>query len=272
MIVGVVFGVLAFVAICLALLIAYIRYRRRKRTIAFERQLMFRQGGSSPLVFENVTASHLTSSGGDGYREYSPDSDMVERGRGEAQPVSVYSQQSVPSEYSDSPSVFYTAVPRAVGTSMSNNAPAPSTPPPNMPLPPVPIPTHGSAVGLQAGSIPSSSSSSTPSFSAATSTPASAPPPLPQLAPGWVFPRNPDIRRSQLPPPKTDRQMDIYDRKVRLQGKLIGMQGWGNMHASDDEKSEMGMLKEQIRRLELLENSDWALGKSNELPPELSYS
>jgi hypothetical protein len=64
--------------------------------------------------------------------------------------------------------------------------------------------------------------------------------------------------------------MDIYDRKVRLQGKLITLQGWGNAETPPSEKNEVQVLKEQIRRLELLENSDWALGKSNELPSGLT--
>ncbi|KAF5378009.1 hypothetical protein D9757_009853 [Collybiopsis confluens] len=275
MIVGIVFGILAFVAICLALLIAYMRNRRRKRTDAFERQLMFRQMGSSLLVFGNRTSGASSEDG------VGPDSNMIERGRGPNEPIlSVYSQHSVPSQYSDSPSIFYTAVPRAIAaiTSLvSTNAQPPPTPPPNMPLPPVPIPTaRGNVLGLQADSTPtppSGGSLSTLSLTSSSNSapvPATAPPPLPQLAPGWVFPRNPEVRRSQLPPPKTDRQMDIHDRKVRLQGKLIGVQGWGNVYASDGERGEMEMLKEQIRRMEILENSEWALGRSDQFPAELS--
>ncbi|KAE9387719.1 hypothetical protein BT96DRAFT_1004859 [Gymnopus androsaceus JB14] len=115
-------------------------------------------------------------------------------------------------------------------------------------MPPPPAPVTPSALGL---------TFSPPSGSAPSS--------HPQLAPGWVFPRTP-ARASQLPPPKTERQMDIYDRKVRLQGKLISLQGWGNVDAPASQQNEVQMLKEQIRRLELLENSDWAMGKSNELP------
>lgn len=221
------------------------RRRRRKRTGAFQRQLMVRQVGSSPLIFERVTPPPSSYDGGDGYREYNSDLDngnMMEAGTvtqtDPSHVQSIYSEQSLQSIYSDSPDIFYTAIPRSIGMN------PPPTPPPSLPLPPPPIPTHSS---------PTSNS---------------APPPHPQLAPGWVFPRAP-VRASQLPPPKTDRQMDIYDRKVRLQGKLIGMQGWGNGEVSESQKLETATLKDQIHRLELLENSDWALGKSND-PPLLS--
>ncbi|KAF9075320.1 hypothetical protein BDP27DRAFT_43344 [Rhodocollybia butyracea] len=244
MIVGLVFGVLAFIAICLALLLAYTRYRRRKRTTGFQRHLMVRQFGSSPLVFERMTPSFSTSEDGEGYREYD-NADILEPGlvtQSEiSHPPSIYSEPSVQSIHSDSPSIFYTAVPRAG---------APGEPA----LPPSIFSNLSSALGLTLGPPVSESFA-----------PAPAPPPLPQLAPGWVFPRAP-VRTSQLPPPKTSRQMEIYDRKVRLQGKLITMQGWGNTTASDSQKAEMMVLKEQIRRLEVLENSPWAMGTSDQLP------
>ncbi|KAJ4496037.1 hypothetical protein C8J55DRAFT_495601 [Lentinula edodes] len=286
MIVGIILGILAFVGLCLALLVAYTRSRRRKRTDAFKRQLMTRQ--ISPLVFNRMTSSPSSTEGGgsgdgDGYREYVPEEDytnVIETGTVEIAEQkessslsnlnSMYSEQSVHSVYSDSPSVFYTAVPipRAVGTTTS--APSQSSPLP------APQTLSYSALDLTFNSglkFPASISNtpSTPApvaldsqLSTSSSQPASTST-LPQLAPGWVFPRI-QPRLSQLPLPKTDRQMDIYDRKVRLQGKLIGLQGWGNVAASESQKAEMKEVNEQIQRLEILENSDWALGRSNEVP------
>ncbi|KAJ3851851.1 hypothetical protein EV368DRAFT_83114 [Lentinula lateritia] len=287
MIVGIILGILAFVGLCLALLVAYTRSRRRQRTDAFKRQLMTRQ--ISPLVFNRMTSSPSSSQGdgsgdGDGYREYVPEEDysrnVIETGivqiavQEESSSLShlnsMYSEQSVHSVYSDSPSVFYTAVPipRAVGATTS--APSQTSPPP------APRTFSYSALDLTSdsdlkvlASISNTPSTSVPvasdsQFNISSSQPASTST-LPQLAPGWIFPRI-QPRLSQLPLPKTDRQMDIHDRKVRLQGKLIGLQGWGNVTASESQKAEMKEVSEQIRRLETLENSDWALGRSNEVP------
>ncbi|KAJ3869551.1 hypothetical protein EV359DRAFT_76666 [Lentinula novae-zelandiae] len=283
-IVGIILGILAFVGLCLALLVAYTRSRRRKRTDAFKRQLMTRQ--ISSLVFNRMTSSPSSterdgSGDGDGYREYVPEEDysrnVIETGtvqiaEQESSSLShlnsMYSEQSVHSVYSDSPSVFYTAVPipRAVGATTS--APSQTSPPP------APQTLGHSTLHLTFDSdlkfpasisdTPSAPVASDSQFSTSTSQPASTST-LPQLAPGWVFPRI-QPRLSQLPLPKTDRQMDIYDRKVRLQGKLIGLQGWGNVTASESQKAEMKEVSEQIQRLETLENSDWALGRSNEVP------
>ncbi|KAJ3783347.1 hypothetical protein GGU10DRAFT_56356 [Lentinula aff. detonsa] len=281
MIIGIVFGVLAFVGLCLALLVAYTRYRRRQRTDTFKRHLMFRQ--VSPLVFNRMASSPSSTEGssdGDGYREYVPEDDynrdMVEAGTvqiaehneksSSSHLHSMYSEQSVHSVYSDSPSVFYTAVPapRPAGATITG-------PSQILPLPTPPAPTYP-ALGLTFDSNaqlpPSSLSTPAPAAQAvhlsalnSEHTSASA---LPQLAPGWVFPRT-QPRSSQLLSPKTDRQMEISDRKVRLQGKLIGLQGWGNAGVAESQE-EIEAVKEQIRRLEALEDSDWALGKSNEVP------
>ncbi|KAJ4489988.1 hypothetical protein J3R30DRAFT_3418027 [Lentinula aciculospora] len=285
MIIGIVFGVLAFVGLCLALLVAYTRYQQRKRTNTFKRQLMTRQ--ISPLVFNRVapspsTAEETGSGDGDGYREYVPEDDynrdIVEAGTTQSAESnqasssshlhSMYSEQSVHSVYSDSPSIFYTAVPapRTVGAA-STGLTATSS----QTLSVAPYSTLGLTFNSDLQSPPSSQKTSIPSpgstaaalqMSPSQPTSASA---LPQLAPGWVFPRA-QPRLSQLPPPKTDRQMDIYDRKVRLQGKLIGLQGWGNVDASESQRVQIAAVKEQIRKLDDVENSDWALGKSNEVP------
>ncbi|KAE9387718.1 hypothetical protein BT96DRAFT_1004858 [Gymnopus androsaceus JB14] len=76
MIVGIILGVLAFVAVSMALLLAFIRRRRRQRTNTFKRQLMTRQTRSSPLVFNMVSPPpSTTAESGDGFCEYNPDSD-----------------------------------------------------------------------------------------------------------------------------------------------------------------------------------------------------
>ncbi|KAJ3826153.1 hypothetical protein F5880DRAFT_1632759 [Lentinula raphanica] len=280
MIIGIVFGVLAFLGLCFALLVAYTRFRRRKRTNIFKRQLMVRQ--ISPLVFNRTAPSppytEQTGSGSgdlDRYAGYISEDDfsrdMVESGTGQmaehneaslsSQIPSMYSEQSVHSVYSDSPSVFYTAVPAprpAAGT--INTGPSQTLAPPVSAAP-----TH-TALGLtfDPRANVSQVSSDTPSTVSRPSQVSTSESALPQLAPGWVFPRT-QPRLSQLPPPKTDRQMEIFDRKARLQGKLIGLQGWGN-HGAAEGQAEIEAVKEQIRRLETLENSDWALGKSNEVP------
>ncbi|KAJ3716443.1 hypothetical protein C8R42DRAFT_645145 [Lentinula raphanica] len=280
MIIGIVFGLLAFLGLCFALLVAYTRFRRRKRTNIFKRQLMVRQ--ISPLVFNRTAPSppytEQTGSGSgdlDRYAGYISEDDfsrdMVESGTGQmaehneaslsSQIPSMYSEQSVHSVYSDSPSVFYTAVPAprpAAGT--INTGPSQTLAPPVSAAP-----TH-TALGLTFDSRANVSqvSPDTPSTVSQPSQVSTSESALPQLAPGWVFPRT-QPRLSQLPPPKTDRQMEIFDRKARLQGKLIGLQGWGN-HGAAEGQAEIEAVKEQIRRLETLENSDWALGKSNEVP------
>ncbi|KAJ3711647.1 hypothetical protein DFJ43DRAFT_86944 [Lentinula guzmanii] len=281
MIIGIVFGVLAFVGLCLALLVAYTRHRRRQRTNTFKRHLMFRQ--VSPLVFNRMASSPSSTEGssdGDGYREYVPEDDynrdMVEAGTvqitehseksSSSHLHSMYSEQSVHSVYSDSPSVFYTAVPAPRPAGATITGPSQTLP---LPTPPAPIyPALGLTFDSNAQLPPSSLSTPAPAVQAVHSSELNSEHPsasaLPQLAPGWVFPRT-QPRSSQLLSPKTDRQMEISDRKVRLQGKLIGLQGWGNAGVAESQ-TEIEAVKEQIRRLEALEDSDWALGRSNEVP------
>lgn len=62
--------------------------------------------------------------------------------------------------------------------------------------------------------------------------------------------------------PLTDRQMELQERVYDLQSKLIHLMDGGDV-------VEYQELKRKIERLKDLERSDWALGKTDEAPPDL---
>ncbi|KIK60869.1 hypothetical protein GYMLUDRAFT_261223 [Collybiopsis luxurians FD-317 M1] len=69
--------------------------------------------------------------------------------------------------------------------------------------------------------------------------------------------------------PRTDRQMDIEQRKYDLKAQLIALSdGSQGSESTDDQDSHIVHIKAKIKRLENLEFSDWAMGLTNEVPKD----
>lgn len=87
------------------------------------------------------------------------------------------------------------------------------------------------------------------------------------------IPYNPPPPRTPLPAPRTDRQMEVHERVVRLKTVLIRMQmsrsassDGGHGDAEEEMEEEARVLKRKIDGLEEMMESDWALGRVD-VPP-----
>jgi hypothetical protein len=70
--------------------------------------------------------------------------------------------------------------------------------------------------------------------------------------------------KTTLSIPRTDRQTDLQDRIVDLQARLIGIRANGRYSEQDEV-----VARQRIAVLEALMKSDWALGLTDDIPPEL---
>ncbi|KAL0572879.1 hypothetical protein V5O48_009092 [Marasmius crinis-equi] len=87
-----------------------------------------------------------------------------------------------------------------------------------------------------------------------------------------------DKRDSYLPPPntgtaRTDRQMQIEQKMMELQGQLIALNERSKVPRSQGrsspEETQMEEIKERIEKLKVLMGGEWAMERSDETPAEI---